>query len=87
MPPSFIIYPALLVGWHIYTKDRLLPFDRRVGRDISPALVLSVLIIIAPYKMWLISSARLPSSALLILVGVKLFLDRGYVQGFDWYYE
>jgi hypothetical protein len=66
MLANFIFHPVLLVGWHIYFKERLLPFDLCAGRDISSALIFSVFVIIAPYKLWPIffSSARLPSSAL-----------------------
>jgi len=66
MLPNFILHSVLLVGWHIYSKDRLLPFDRRFGHDVSTALVLPVLIIIARYKLRPIffSSVRLLCSAL-----------------------
>jgi len=58
MLPNFQLHPVLLFRWYIYSKERHLPLDRRVGCDISSALVLSVLIIIAPYEV------RLPNSAL-----------------------
>jgi len=63
-PISYSIQSYALAG--IFALKRLLPFDRRFGRDVSSTLVLSVLKIIAPYKLRPIffSSVRLPSSAL-----------------------
>jgi hypothetical protein len=83
MLPSFLLHPALLVRWHIYSKDRLLPFDHRVCSDINSALVLSVLIILLHINCGRYSSLPRIFTAVscFILAGVKFFMDMALISG------